>query len=290
MKINFAPGLHVAPGQAANVSAYYRWVGRWSRLLVPAVISAAEVAPGYRILDVSTGTGEAALMALPAVGGSGVVIGADIAPAMLVGARDRLKDPLFCPVAADGQALPFKSDTFDAVICQLGLQFFSDPTRGLAEFHRVLRPGCCAALCVISTPDRAPMWGVLADVLSRFVPEQRDLLYLVFALADANRLEHMLATAGFSDVRVERVQREDTIGSFDEYWDPIYAGMGTMSQVYVALPEIDRRAVREKVKSRLSPLEFERTSYNEHRDVDRGRASMNATMLCEATDLYLFRA
>ena len=54
-------------------------------------------------------------MALPAVGASGVVIGADVAPAMLVGARDRLKDRLFCPVAADGQVLPFKSGSFDAV-------------------------------------------------------------------------------------------------------------------------------------------------------------------------------
>jgi ubiquinone/menaquinone biosynthesis C-methylase UbiE len=58
---------------------------------------------------------------------------------MLVGARDRLKNPLFCPVAADGQALPFRSGSFDAVICQLGLQFFPNPARGLAEFHRVLR-------------------------------------------------------------------------------------------------------------------------------------------------------
>jgi ubiquinone/menaquinone biosynthesis C-methylase UbiE len=254
VKANFAPGLHVAPGQAANVSAYDRWVGRWSRLFLPAVISAAEVAPGRRVLDVSTGTGEAALIALPAVGASGFLIGADIAPAMLVGARDRLKDPLFCPVAADGQALPFKSGTFDAVICQLGLQFFPDPARGLAEFYRVLRHGCCAAVCVISTPDRAPMWGVLADVLSRFVPEQRDLLHLSFALADANRLEHMLASAGFREVRVERVQREDTIGSFDEYWDPIETGVGSQPQLYVALPEIDRRVVREEVKSRLSPF------------------------------------
>jgi ubiquinone/menaquinone biosynthesis C-methylase UbiE len=255
VKINFAPGLHVAPGQAANVSAYYRWTGRWSRLFVPGVVSAAEIAPGRRVLDVSTGTGEAALMALSAVGASGVVVGADIAPAMLVGARDRLKNPLFCPVAADGQALPFRSGSFDAVICQLGLQFFPNPARGLAEFHRVLRPGCSAALCVISTPDRAPMWGVVADVLSQFVPEQRDLLYLSFALADANRLEHMLASAGFREVRVERVQREDTISSFDEYWNPIEAGMGSMPQVYVALPETDRRAVRDEVKSRLSPFE-----------------------------------
>ena len=115
MKANFAPGLHVAQVQTANVVAYDRWVGRWSRLFVPAVVSAAEVAPGHRVLDVSTATGEAALMALPAVGASGVVIGADVAPAMLVGARDRLKDRLFCPVAADGQVLPFKSGSFDAV-------------------------------------------------------------------------------------------------------------------------------------------------------------------------------
>jgi ubiquinone/menaquinone biosynthesis C-methylase UbiE len=267
VKANFAPGLHVAPGHAADLSAYDRWIGRWSRLFVPAVISAAEVAPGRRVLDVSTGTGEAALVALAAVGRSGVVIGADIAPAMLVGARERLADPLFCPVAADGQALPFESGTFDVVICQLGLQFFPDPGRGLAEFYRVLRHGCCAAVCVISTADRAPMWGILADILGRFVPEHRDLLHLSFALADADRLEHMLADVGFREVRVERVQREDTLRSFDEYWDPIEAGMGSLPQVYLSLPETDRRAVREEVKSRLSPFE------------SNGRLTMSIEML-----------
>jgi protein-L-isoaspartate O-methyltransferase len=78
VKANFAPGLHVARGQPADVAAYDRWVGRWFRLFVPMVTAAAEVAPGHRVLDVSTGTGEAAAVALPAVGASGVVIGADI--------------------------------------------------------------------------------------------------------------------------------------------------------------------------------------------------------------------
>ena len=64
----------------------------------------------------------------------------------------------------------------------------------------------------------------------------------------------MLASAGFREVRVERVRREDTIGSFDEYWDPIETGVGSQPQLYVALPEIDRRVVREEVKSRLSPF------------------------------------
>ena len=87
MSAIFGSGLHVAPGRAVDASAYDRWVGRWSRLFVPSVLAAAEVKAGYRVLDVSTGTGEAALMTLPIVGRSGLVIGADISPAMLEGAR-----------------------------------------------------------------------------------------------------------------------------------------------------------------------------------------------------------
>ena len=107
--------------------------------------------------------GEAARKVLSLVGASGLVVGADIAPAMIAGARDRLNNRSFCPVAADGQALPFKDRSFDAVICQLGLQFFPDPARGVSEFRRVLRKDGTVSICVISTPDRAPMWGNLAE-------------------------------------------------------------------------------------------------------------------------------
>src|SRR5271155_23146 len=250
---SFAPGLHVAAGRAADLAAYDRYIGRWSRLFVPAVLAAAEVAPGSRVLDVSTGTGEAALLAFPIPGRGGLVVGLDIAPAMLLGARQRLSDPSFCAVAADGQALPFDDASFDAVVCQLGLQFFPNPARGLTEFRRVLRDGRRAAVCVVSAPERAPMWGVLAAALARYLPAQRGLLHLTFALADANRLQRMFGSAGFRDVRVERMRHADTIGSFDEYWDPIEAGMGSMPQGYKALPKADRRAVWEEVKARLSP-------------------------------------
>ncbi len=97
MSTRFGRGFHVAVGRAVDTSAYDRYVGRWSRLFVPTVLAAAEVAPGCRVLDVSTGTGEAALMMLPIVGTSGVEIGADISPAMLQGARRRLKSHRFGP-------------------------------------------------------------------------------------------------------------------------------------------------------------------------------------------------
>jgi ubiquinone/menaquinone biosynthesis C-methylase UbiE len=267
MSTDYGPGLHVAVGQAVDPSAYDRWVGRWSRLFVPSLLAAAQLSPGCVVLDVSTGTGEAASMALPIVGPSGMVVGADIAPQMLAAARVRLDAPLFRPVAADGQALPFRDDSFDAVICQLGLQFFADPALGLREFHRVLRPGAWAAVCVISAADRAPMWGVLADTLSRFLPERRDLLQLSFALADPRRLEQLFARAGFQDILVEQETRSGITESFDAYWEPIETGTGSQPQTYLTLPEADRRAVREAVRAQLAGF------------VTNGQLSMSVEML-----------
>jgi ubiquinone/menaquinone biosynthesis C-methylase UbiE len=248
----FAPGLHVAAGRPVDISAYDSYIGRWSRLFVPAVLAAAEISDGARVLDVATGTGEAALMAFPTVGPSGLVIGTDIAPAMLTAARGRLTQPSFGLVAADGQALPFNDASFDAVICQLGLQFFPDPARGLAEFRRVLRPGHRAAVCVISTADRAPMWGILCDVLSRLLPARRSTLELSFALADAEHLETLFADAGFRDICIERETRPVVFDSIDEYWDPIEAGIGSQPQAYLSLPETIRRAARDEISARLS--------------------------------------
>jgi len=255
IRVNFGAGLHAAVGHRVDDSAYYQYIGRWSRLFVPAVLATAEVAGGDRVLDVATGPGEAALVAMSVVKQAGLVIGADISPAMLMAARARLGDESFRPVATDGQALAFRDGSFDAVVCQLGLQFFPDPARGLSEFRRVLRTGRCAAVCVISTPDRAPMWGVLADALSRHLPDQREALHLGFALADPERLEHLLRIAGFRDVRVKRETRQGTIESFDAYWAPIEAGTGQMPQAYLALPESSRQAVREEVHARLSQFE-----------------------------------
>jgi ubiquinone/menaquinone biosynthesis C-methylase UbiE len=191
-------------------------------------------------------------MAMSMVTPAGRVIGADIAPAMLTAARARLGAEAFQPVAMDGQALAFRDGSFDAVVCQLGLQFFPDPAQGLAEFRRVLHAGGWTAVCVISTPERAPMWGVLAEALSRQLPEQRDALHLTFALADTERLAHLLRMAGFRDVRVTRETRQGTIASFDDYWAPIEAGTGQLPQAFLALPASRRRAVREEVQTRLA--------------------------------------
>ena len=194
-------------------------------------------------------------MALPIVGDTGFVVGADISLEMVQSARVRLNEPLYWPVNADGQALPFEDGTFDAVVCQLGLQFFPNPAAGLAEFRRVVRVGGMAAVCVIATSDHSPMWGNLADAVSRFLPQQHDILHMSWSLADPMRLEGLFSMAGFQDIRVEQIRREDSIGSLDDYWAPIEEGIGSLPQAYHSLDEADRRSVREEVHARLARYE-----------------------------------
>lgn len=202
----------------------------------------------------STGTGEAALAVLPIAGPSGRVVGADISVAMLEGARARLRTPLFMPVAADGQVLPFADQSFDSIMCHLGLQFFPDPAHGLSEFRRVLRRDRRLGLCVISKADRAPMWGVLADTVGRLRPELWKTLHLSFSLDDPARLAQLMKDAGFAEIHIELETREDAFADFDEYWAPVEAGAGSIPQGYLSLSDAERRKVREEVKARLARL------------------------------------
>src|SRR4029453_13941585 len=102
IRVNFGPGFHAAVGQHVDRSAYDRYVGEWSRLFVPTVLAAAEVTTADRILDVATGPGEAAALALAQVGPSGLVVGVDISLAMLNAAKSRFAGSRFRPVVTDG--------------------------------------------------------------------------------------------------------------------------------------------------------------------------------------------
>src|SRR5689334_8718390 len=83
MSASFGRGLHAAAGRAVSLSAYDRYLGRWSRLPVPDLLAAGEIKQGHCVLDVASGTGEAASIAIQIVGSAGFVLGADISLEML---------------------------------------------------------------------------------------------------------------------------------------------------------------------------------------------------------------
>ena len=238
----------------AGAAAYDRLSGRWSRLYVPTLLTEASVVTGHRVLDVATGTGEAAALAAAFVGSTGRVVGIDVSAPMLRVAASKIVRQSVSLFLMDGQALAFKDETFDAVVCQLGLMFMPDPATALRDWARVLRRRGRVSVCVWAEPEHVPLFGILMDELSRYFPEERRLLYQPSVLADANTLEELLNGAGLTAIRLVRETRTHRFKSFEEYWEPLEVGGGRHGQLLVRLAASARDAVRERVRKRMLPF------------------------------------
>jgi ubiquinone/menaquinone biosynthesis C-methylase UbiE len=218
---------------------------------MPFLLRAARLAPGMRVLDIATGTGLSAEAALAAVGPAGHVAAADLSPAMVEKARERLgKAPNASVSVEDGQALTFPDGSFDAVLCNLGLMFFPDPVRGLSEFRRVLRSGGRAAVSVNTVVERSYNHQINV-ILARHVPGLAEAVTRTFALGDASRLKSLFSDAGFLDIESHTEKHTFVLPSFDAYYGPFERGGASTGQALAGLPTEIRRAVREEVRRDL---------------------------------------
>ena len=166
------------------------------------LIEAARLRPGERVLDAACGTGVVTNLAAERVVPGGTVAGLDPNPAMLAVARATTRsDTSIEWHQAPAEDLPFPDESFDAVLCGMGLQFFSDKEAGLREFHRVLVPG---GRLVANVPGPVPPpFQIMADALTRHIgPESASFVHAVFSLHDPDDLREIASHAGFDDVDV----------------------------------------------------------------------------------------
>ena len=101
---------------------------------------------GDRVLDAGCGTGRALPPLRAAVGRSGVVVGADLTPAMLKAAVRAGRGREGQLLLADVAALPLRSESLDAVFAAGLIAHLPQPEENLRELARVVRPGGTLAL------------------------------------------------------------------------------------------------------------------------------------------------
>jgi ubiquinone/menaquinone biosynthesis C-methylase UbiE len=130
------------------------------------LVERAGVEAGMEVLDVATGTGNAAL---PAVGRGARVTGLDLVPELLDVARERAADLGLEVdwVEGDAEELPFEGASFDRVLSAFGHMFAPRHERAAAELVRVCRPGGAIGFCSW-TPEG--VGGETLSIASTYLP------------------------------------------------------------------------------------------------------------------------
>jgi demethylmenaquinone methyltransferase/2-methoxy-6-polyprenyl-1,4-benzoquinol methylase len=132
-------------------------------------VAVSGAAPGQRVLDCATGTGDLALEFKRAVGVQGEVIGTDFCAEMLrSGPAKAARAGLDVKFAvADALALPYADAQFDVASIAFGIRNVDDPVRCLREMGRVVKPGGSVIVLEFGQPRGA--FGALFRAYSRGV-------------------------------------------------------------------------------------------------------------------------
>ncbi|TQF01183.1 methyltransferase domain-containing protein [Kitasatospora acidiphila] len=243
------PEAHPTPFDAYERQA---WAGRAEAFAgsfaplcahtVPALLDAAQVAPGDRVLDVGTGTGS---VAAAAVERGAAVTAVDAEPSMVELARAAVPALAAAEVAVLPE-LPFADETFDAVVGNFVLNHVGQPLAALAELRRVLRPGGRLALTIWAAPA-APGQALLGRAVEATGVTRPAHLPPVSTEFDfprtADGLAALLTAAGLREAATDTLHwthRTTPQG----WWDGAAAGVGYIGQLLLAQREQTRAEVR----------------------------------------------
>src|SRR5512135_282977 len=125
------------PADALIPAGWHRWIPTMAQYLDPPteiMFDLAGIHPGDHVLDVAAGSGGQTILAARRVGPTGFVLATDLSPEMLAFAETEVQRAGLSNVemqVMDADSLDLVKESFDAVICRSGLEFFPDPVKAL---------------------------------------------------------------------------------------------------------------------------------------------------------------
>jgi SAM-dependent methyltransferase len=225
-----------------------------------AMLDAARLQPGERVLDVGCGHATTTIEAAERVAPAGRVVGVDISTTMLQPARQRVAAAGLDNIElleADAQLHAFDPGSFDAVISRFGTMFFEDPEAAFANLARALRPGGRLVFVAWQDPLNsewiAVALGAAVAQLGRAPQLGSPGAPGPWAFADGDRLTRLITKGGFRNVRLETVTRPQRIG--DDVDDAVgfILSLPESRQLFAGAPEDAVAAAVAAVRAAFAP-------------------------------------
>lgn len=183
----------------------------WAKQLKPAqdlMLEMVHLEPGHHVIDIACGTGLVSFSVAEIVGPAGRVVGTDISDRMVEICQQRAKGNGFEHASfaqMDAEDLDLPADSFDTVLCGLGLMYAPYPDVAVKEMRRVLKPGGSAAAAVWGKRSNCG-WADIFPIVDARV--NSEVCPMFFQLGTGETLSMVFEQAGFKDVRSERISVE----------------------------------------------------------------------------------
>ncbi len=242
----------LAPQTQIDIAAAYEelFVPALFQAWPTAVLDAAGVAAGQRVLDVACGTGVLARAAAERVGPSGHVAGLDLNPGMLAMA-ERLAPEIEWR-HGDAEALPFENGSCDAVVSQFGMMFFPNKEKAIREMMRVLRPGGRFAVAVWDAFRNVPVFQHEYDVVLKVSGKRAaEAILAPFSLGDRQELAGLFSRAGVRSFDLQTVRRPARFPSVESIVDADIKGWLPLEGIILTHDE--NRRILEELERLLRP-------------------------------------
>ncbi len=225
----FREHLHEEWTGEQTVAAWRKWhaqIAIFSRGGTEAILEAAQLRPGMRVLDLASGVGDPAFSLAAQVGPSGRVTATDLGPGMISLAEELARKKGVTNIEfreANAESLPFADASYDVLTCRFGAMFFPDLGKALRECLRVLKPGGRAAFVVWGKGDQPFFTATAAVVLKNLPvpppPPDPDGPSM-FMFGERGRFRRALESAGFSTVTEEgRTVPGPWPGPPEQFWE-----------------------------------------------------------------------
>ena len=159
------------------------------------------------ILELACGTGRLSKLLPKVTSGQVEIIASDINPAMTLYAKNQVQDEHIKWMEIDALSLPFDDESFDCVIVQFGVMFYSDRIKAFKEAQRVLKPGGTFIFNCWDEIKNNPMPSIANEALRHFFPIDTPAFYSVpFSYYDEKTIRMNLEETGFHHIQIELVK------------------------------------------------------------------------------------
>lgn len=233
---------------------------RWLAGLTEQLLDMTGIGPGARVLDVAAGAGEQTLQIAKLVGSEGSVLATDLSSKLMNHTAARAKAAGVANIETrvmDAENLELEEESFDAVVCRLGLMLFPHPEQALSGIHKVLKTGGSVGGIVFTAPDKNPFISIPASIAMQRsgTPPPSPGQPGFFSLGAPGLLEGMMVDAGYRNVRTKIVSDSLPLDSLGAYIQLAKNSFGAIRQMLAGLGEEEREATWAAIEEAMKPFE-----------------------------------